>query len=257
MVREVVSGGIKAPHEALRLCSYVAAWLAYGGVLAGCVYYCALWASIWGAAQARRWLVNCAATLALYYAVVKTFFVLLLRVGALVPRIARIPLRRFDDVENLFAARYPHAIRVPGALTLLGALALGRGAGVIAAVRNIEAVAAASDLRGVDELLAARDTEAVAAFVEHHLDDVHAVELSRTSRVLDAALFLLFALVAMPGALQDLVLEEGFAFVPVLAQGILPAGTTLRGESAVALILFFSGALIAVFGFVVDAPEAL
>ncbi|KAJ1448679.1 REJ domain-containing protein [Pelagophyceae sp. CCMP2097] len=251
MVSEAMEGEIEAPEEAPRLCSYVAAWLAYGGLVAGCVYYLALWASIWGTAEARVCLLNCAVILVLYYAIVKSFAVLFL--GALLPRIARIPILRFDAVEKLFAPKFPHVVRAPGALTLLKALARDRGAGVLAAVHQVGAVAAESELSGVGELLAASDAAAVAAFVEHHLDDVHAAELSHTSLALNAALFLLFFLVVMPGELQDLIVEESFAFVPMLAQDILPAAVTRNGRSGVAVVLFFSGVLIAVFGVVVDA----
>ncbi|KAJ1455476.1 REJ domain-containing protein [Pelagophyceae sp. CCMP2097] len=252
MVRETMHCEIEAPEEAPLVCSYVAAWLAYGGLVAGCVYYLTLWASIWGTAKARVWLIDCAVILVLYYAIVKSFAVLLL--GALLPRITRIPLTRYDDVAQLFAPKFPHVVRVPGALTLLEALSRGRGAGVVAAVRQVKAVAAASELHGVGELLAARDAEAVAAFVEDHLNAVHVAELSRTSRVLDVALFILFALIVMPSELQDLIVEEMFTFVPMLAQSIMAAGVVLRGRfSGVVVVLFFSGVLIAAFGVVVDA----
>jgi len=241
---------MEAPEAAPRLATYAAAWLVFYGSIVGCIYYLVLWASIWGKAKAGLWLVNCAVVLVLYYAIVKSFAVLFL--GALLPRIARIPLSRYDDVDRLFAPMFPHVAQTPGPLALLEALARGSDAGVRTAVRRVEAVAASSALGGVGELLAQRDAEALAAFLEHNLDDVHAAEVSQKSRLLDAALFLLFALVLMPGEIQDLILEEMFAFVPLLAQGILPANA-LDGRAGLAVILGFSGVIIALVGVVIDA----
>ncbi|KAJ1447884.1 hypothetical protein M885DRAFT_575240 [Pelagophyceae sp. CCMP2097] len=241
---------MEAPEAAPRLATYAAAWLVFYGSIVGCIYYLVLWASIWGKAKAGLWLVNCAVVLVLYYAIVKSFAVLFL--GALLPRIARIPLARYDDVERLFAPMFPHVAQTPGPLALLEALARGSDAGVRTAVRRVEAVAASSALGGVGELLAQRDAEALAAFLEHNLDDVHAAEVSQKSRLLDAALFLLFALVLMPGEIQDLILEEMFAFVPLLAQGILPANA-LDGRAGLAVILGLSGVIIALVGIIIDA----
>ncbi|KAJ1446210.1 hypothetical protein M885DRAFT_262920 [Pelagophyceae sp. CCMP2097] len=241
---------MEAPEEAPPVGKYLGAWVVFSAAVVGCVYYLALWASIWGKAKARLWLIDCAVVLVLYFAIVKSFAVLFL--GALLPRIAHIPLARYDDVEQLFAPKFPHVVQTPGLLALLEALSRGSGPAVRAAVRQVEVIAAASALGDAGEMLAARDARALAAFVKRDLDDVHAAELSKPSRLLDIALFLLFALIIMPVELQDLILEEAFSSVPMLAHGILPAHAVLAGRVGLAVILGFSGVLIGVAGFVVD-----
>lgn len=197
---------ISAPAAPPRAWAYVVAWAVVVLIWAYFLYYLVSSASHFGRRKSRLWLADCAFCLALYFAIIKPMVVTVFYV--LIPASVRNHVVTHQD--PLASVAFPFAAKVPAA--------------------SYYVLARCPDLRDtpigrhVDDASGGADSHWVGA---HDLDDPDVLEdalehvevgeaLAEVTRGRRVVVTGLSAFLALQEDLQDTIVEEVFAFAPIV-----------------------------------------